>query len=292
MEVTLHPGKYVLAVSGGVDSMVLLDILAHAAGVELVVAHFDHGIRDDSDEDRQLVEAAAGKYGLPFVFARAELGPGASEAAARAARYAFLQQARLEHGARAIITAHHQDDLIETALLNMLRGTGSRGLTSLRSTEDIKRPLLHIPKSQLQDYAASHGLRWREDSTNQADRYRRNYVRHHVTPRLTSEARQKLLHYIETAHRLHREIDAELETYIDTTQLGRQWFTMLPHAVSAEVMALWLRSNGLSFNRASIQRLVVFAKTAAPGKLADLDSEHVIGVSKNHITLEHRVALR
>jgi tRNA(Ile)-lysidine synthase len=288
----MRPGKYVLAVSGGVDSMVLLDILAHAPGVELVVAHFEHGIRDDSDEDRQLVEDAANRYGLPFVFARGELGPGAGEAAARASRYAFLHQARLEHGVRAIITAHHQDDLIETALLNMLRGTGSRGLTSLKSTEDIKRPLLQVPKIQLQEYAESRGLRWREDSTNQDDRYRRNYLRHHVTPQLTPEARQKLLHYIETARKLHQAIDAELEPHIGTEQLDRQWFTLLPHAVSAEVMALWLRSRGLSFDRASIQRLVVFAKTAAPGKLADLDGEHVLRMGKNHITLERRVALR
>jgi tRNA(Ile)-lysidine synthase len=226
------------------------------------------------------------------VFARGELGPGAGEAAARASRYAFLHQARLEHGVRAIITAHHQDDLIETALLNMLRGTGSRGLTSLKSTEDIKRPLLQVPKIQLQEYAESRGLRWREDSTNQDDRYRRNYLRHHVTPQLTPEARQKLLHYIETARKLHQAIDAELEPHIGTEQLDRQWFTLLPHAVSAEVMALWLRSRGLSFDRASIQRLVVFAKTAAPGKLADLDGEHVLRMGKNHITLERRVALR
>jgi tRNA(Ile)-lysidine synthase len=292
MEVHLPPGKYILAVSGGVDSMALLDMLAHLPGMELTVAHFEHGIRDDSDEDRKLVEAAANKYGVPFVFARGNLGPDASEAAARTARYAYLHQVRAAHGADALVTAHHQDDLIETALLNMLRGTGSRGLTSLRSTDVIKRPLLHVPKQALRDYAQAHGLQWREDSTNQDPRYRRNYLRLHVTPRLSPEARQKLLHYIETARRLHQQIDAELAPHIAGEQLDRAWFIQLPHAVSTEVMALWLREHHLGFDRASIQRLTVFAKTAVPGKLADLDAVHILKASKNHITLEGRVALR
>src|SRR5438309_11792005 len=99
MELQIMPGKYVLAVSGGVDSMVLLDLLAAQPGIELIVAHFDHGIREDADADRQLVEAAATRYGLPFVAARGQLGAQASEATAREARYRFLQQVRQEQGA-------------------------------------------------------------------------------------------------------------------------------------------------------------------------------------------------
>ena len=292
MEVNVKPGKYVLAVSGGVDSMALLDMLAHQPGVEVVVAHFDHGIRPDSDEDRQLVAAAATRYGLPFVFAQGNLGPDASEATARAARYAFLRQARAEQGADAIITAHHQDDMLETALINMLRGTGPRGLSSLNSTTEIVRPLLLVPKSQLREYAAARNLPWREDSTNLSDRYLRNYLRRHIVPRMAPAQRQQLLHYIATARRLRQEIEAQLAPQVSSPELDRRWFIQLPYAVSTEVMALWLRQHGVAFDRKTVHRLVVFAKTAAPGKYADADATHHIYAGKNHITVAARVGLR
>ncbi|QQS18837.1 hypothetical protein IPL68_02130 [Candidatus Saccharibacteria bacterium] len=87
------------------------------------MAHFDHGIRPDSVEDRKLVQKLAKQYGLPFVYDRAELGAGASEAVAREARYAFLSRVKEAVGADAIITAHHEDDVLETIIINWLRGT-------------------------------------------------------------------------------------------------------------------------------------------------------------------------
>src|SRR5688572_27728765 len=133
MKINVAPGKYIVAVSGGVDSMVLLHLLSQHSQSELIVAHFDHGIRPDSAEDRKLVEKTAKKYGLEFVYREGELGPGASEAEAREARYGFLQIIKVKHNAKAIVTAHHQDDMLETAIINMLRGTGRKGLSSLVS---------------------------------------------------------------------------------------------------------------------------------------------------------------
>lgn len=292
MEVHVKPGKYVVAVSGGVDSMSLLDILAHRPELELVVAHFEHGIRTDSDRDRLLVATAAETYGLPFVFARGQLGPEASEAAARAARYAFLRRAREAHGTQAIITAHHQDDVLETAMINVLRGTGSRGLSALRSTPELTRPLLDIPKKELTAYATAHGLHWREDSTNQDERYVRNYLRHQIVPRLSAADRQRLLHYIATSRRLHDDLDRELLPHLRTTQLDRQWFRQLPYAVSAETMATWLRHHRIVFDRKAVHRLVVFAKTARAGKRADAAALYQLQASKNHITLALRSRLR
>src|SRR6185436_20114617 len=127
MKISVRPGKYVVAVSGGVDSMVLLDLLRQKPKLELVVAHFDHGIREDSAQDRKLVQRIAKAYGLPFVHAKGNLGPKAGEALAREARYAFLRQVQADHDAKAIITAHHQDDMLKTAIMNLLRGTGRRG---------------------------------------------------------------------------------------------------------------------------------------------------------------------
>src|SRR5690606_4946866 len=129
----LEPGHYVVAVSGGVDSMALLDMVAKQSRpkVSFTVAHFDHGIRDDSHLDRRLVGEVAQRHNLPFVYERGELGAGASEALAREARYAFLRKVQHSTGARGIMTAHHHDDVVETAVLNMLRGTGRKGLSSL-----------------------------------------------------------------------------------------------------------------------------------------------------------------
>ncbi|HEX6258362.1 MAG TPA: tRNA lysidine(34) synthetase TilS, partial [Candidatus Saccharimonadales bacterium] len=127
----LASGTYVVAVSGGVDSIVLLDMLAGQAGLELIVAHFDHGIRQDSTEDAEFVRAAAQRYSLPFELGQATLGPGASEEAARTARYSFLRSIAKKYQAR-IVTAHHADDVIETIAINVARGTGWRGLVSLR----------------------------------------------------------------------------------------------------------------------------------------------------------------
>src|SRR5215471_4228206 len=97
MKIELEPGKYVVAVSGGVDSMVLLDVLKDVPGLQLVVAHYDHGMRGDSGQDRQLVQEAAAHYGLPFAYEEGKLGVRTSEAAARDARYQFLRRVREAH---------------------------------------------------------------------------------------------------------------------------------------------------------------------------------------------------
>lgn len=288
----VKPGKYVVAVSGGVDSMALLDMLAYCPELDLVVAHFEHGIRADSGQDQLLVSRAARQYGLPFVLAHGHLGPAASEAAARAARYAFLRQVREDQGAAAIITAHHQDDVLETAMINLLRGTGPRGLSALRSTSELVRPLLGTPKREVVAYAAAHGLSWHEDSTNKQERYLRNYLRQRIVPRLSVHDRQRLLHYVETSRRLREAIDRELAPHLETPYLDRHWFRQLPYAVSAEAMAAWLRRERIAFDRKAVHRLVVFAKTARPGKRADAGALGQVQVSKNCITLTRPLRLR
>lgn len=288
MEVYVKPGKYIIAVSGGVDSMALLDILVRLPELELVVAHFEHGIRTDSDQDRQLVAAVAAQHGLPFVFARGNLGVGTSEVKAREARYAFLRQTREVYGAEAIITAHHQDDVVETALINLVRGTGPRGLSSLQSTTELVRPLLHIPKQQLLAYARAHTLAWHEDSTNADETYLRNYLRLRLMPRMSNDAREQLLQHIATSKVLEKEITTILLPELQSSALDRKWFVQLPYNVSTVAMTLWLRIQGSRFDRKAIHRLAVFAKTANPGSRADIDARHYLHISKHNITLLSR----
>jgi tRNA(Ile)-lysidine synthetase-like protein len=292
ISISLSPGKYVAAVSGGVDSMVLLDLLRKIHGVELTVAHFDHGIRPDSSEDRQLVQRICNEYGLPFVYAEGHLGKKASEATARTARYSFLRKVQHDTGAQAIITAHHQDDRIETAILNLLRGTNRRGLSSLQSSDNLQRPLLAYTKEELRAYAAEHGIVWREDSTNDDDAYMRNYVRHNIVPALGAEKRAQLVRILETLGETNREIDmtliAELDHLQDERGMNRYAFIMLPHALAREYMALWLRTEGLrDYDKATLERLVVAAKTASPSRIFDIANGVRMVVYKDYLALGH-----
>lgn len=293
MSLSVEPGTYVVAVSGGVDSVVLLDVLTKMPELHLIVAHFDHGIREESGDDRRFVQALAAHYKLPFAYAEGHLGPTVSEAAAREARYAFLNQVMREHHAVAIITAHHEDDLLETAILNLLRGTGRKGLSSLKSSSHLLRPLLGESKQTIRAYATEHQLEWHEDRTNASTVYMRNYIRHKLLPRFDDDDRRQLRSLIDSTREANDEIDALLGDILQlqpsAETLNRQAVIMLPHAVSKELLAAWLRAHDLrTFDKKSIERVTVAAKTYAPGKQIDIDASHVIYVEKHKLALALR----
>jgi len=289
MIVDVKPGRYVIAVSGGVDSVCLLHLLKDLPDVDLVVAHFDHGIREDSAKDRLFVQKLAESYGLPFEYEEGRLGKDASEATARQARYYFLHKVQKNRSAEAIITAHHQDDVLETAILNMLRGTGRKGLTALKSSNSIIRPLLNISKLQILDYAKVHNLAWREDISNQDVTYLRNYIRHKLLVRLSDEDRSKLEAIVTNLTMTNQELDELLGVLISqagSEQLDRQWFGQLSHAMAREVLAEWLRLNDIrDFDRQTVERLVVAAKTAAAGKTFPVQAGHNMEVGKEQLLL-------
>jgi tRNA(Ile)-lysidine synthase len=290
MNVQLEPGKYIVAVSGGVDSMALLNMLSNVSGVQLVVGHFDHGIREDSAEDAALVRQAADTYNLPFELGEGKLGKGASEADARKARYEFLQSVREKHQAQAIIMAHHQDDVLETAIINLLRGTGRKGLTALGNRTGIIRPLLHVPKTEIKKYADEHHIVWREDSTNTSDRYTRNYIRHNIMPRFSAEHKAQLLDIILKSHDTNEALDGAINELLQQPEtLDRHMFIMLPHAASREVMAAWLRAHNVrEFDRAAIERLVTAGKTGRPGSSQNVYGPHMLVIDKHKLALRVR----
>lgn len=293
MNITMQPGRYVLAVSGGVDSMVLLDILASSPQVQLTVAHYDHGIRSDSAEDRRLVQQIAKQHNLPFVYDEGHLGRSTSEATARRARYEFLHAVCRQTRARAIITAHHEDDALETAILHMVRGTGRKGMSSLGSNGGVVRPLLRVSKEELIEYAKDNNLQWHEDSTNQDTAYKRNYVRHTIITKLTAEQRKKMLAYIAKLQTLNETIDREiihqLHTQPSNSTIDRRYFNRLPHAVALEVLASWLRfADARDFDAKGLHRMVVLAKTKAKGSTIDVNYKYVIEVGQHDLALKLR----
>jgi tRNA(Ile)-lysidine synthase len=271
----IAPGAYVVAVSGGVDSVALLDMLVKLPRVQIVVAHVDHGIREDSDQDRKFVEHLANGYHLPFFYSEAHLGAAASEELARKVRYDFLNKINEQTNSKAIITAHHQDDLLETIILNILRGTKRKGITALKNREGILRPLLEIPKIELYDYAKKHNLSWREDSTNLDTKYSRNWIRHKVIPRLSARQRAQLLSEHQNLSLLNKEIDDAIDqTFFENIQnneLSRKKFINLPHEVATEVCAMWLRKNNFTdFDRRTIEKLTVDLKRLQVGKMVTI----------------------
>lgn len=183
----------ILAISGWVDSMVLLDLVMDIHPKQkIIVAHFDHTLRArESDGDRELVEQVALNEGIVFVYEKKDIGKLAYdekislEAVARRERYDFLQRIATEYGARYILTAHHRDDQAETVLLNMLKWGKIRGLSGMSLLSgDILRPLLSIPKSTLMEYAREQSVSYREDSSNHDTTYERNTLRHNIIPLL------------------------------------------------------------------------------------------------------------
>ncbi len=295
----LAKGRYVLAVSGGVDSMALLHLLAQKAIVnsqqstvnslrkkskkstsdyqlktidstnlvELVVAHFNHGIRPDSRQDEKLVAQAVKKYDLPLEVGHGKLGAGASEEVAREARYKFLEAVAKKHKAKGTITAHHQGDLIETAFINILRGTGRTGLSSI-SNSKIYRPLLATPKKEILAYAKKNKIQWREDSTNNDTRYLRNYIRTYIMPRLTNQKKAEIVKNLDKIAKINNIIDKEIATLSHSKKgkLSRSEFIMLPATVGEELLVYWLKRHQIrDFDRKTIKRLTAVIKTGQAG---------------------------
>lgn len=185
----------VVAVSGGADSVALLDILASLSGLRLslVVAHLNHALRGvESDEDERFVADFAASRGLAFACERVDvralsLSKRLSlEDAGRRARYEFFDRVMERYGARAVALAHHADDQAETFLLRLLRGSGVTGLSSMSPRRDGRfvRPLLALSRAEIEAYLHTRGLRFRVDSSNADTAFLRNRIRHELIPHL------------------------------------------------------------------------------------------------------------
>lgn len=292
MNISIEPGKYVIAVSGGVDSVCLLNMLSKMSSVELIVAHFDHGIRSESHDDARFVEELARSYGLPFELGRKSLGPNASEAVARNARYEFFETVRKKTHTSAIVTAHHKDDVLETAIINLLRGTNRKGLTAILDNPYVVRPLADVPKEDLYKYAKTNGLSWVEDKTNLEEKYLRNKVRKQLTT--TSGAdKAKLYDLIRSTKNINSIIDGLIDDLFksicdDNITLQKKNLIELPHNVSKEVVAHWFRMHNIQLSSKMLEKAVATLKTGKTNTLFDIDKAHVLRVGKTDVSIVSR----
>ncbi len=186
-----YDDRILLTVSGGVDSMVLLS-LCMRAGYRVGVAHCNFQLRGvESEEDEVLVQQQAEKYGVPFynrrfeTLAEMERTGESMEMAARRLRYAWFEELCHTEGYTSIAIAHHADDSIETFFINLLRGTGLRGLTGISfQIGRVIRPLMFASRKEILEYAVANHIPFREDSTNRSTKYLRNKIRLGLIPRI------------------------------------------------------------------------------------------------------------
>jgi len=248
LAISLHriidPGERVLvAVSGGPDSLALLSILREllpALPLHLSVAHFDHGWRPDSAADRDFVAAAATQWGFDFHGARAADDTPHTEQSARTARYAFLRQTAAATHSRVIALGHTQDDQVETLLLHLLRGSGSRGLGAMRRRDgDLARPLLDISRRDIEAYLERLNLTPRRDPTNDDPRFTRNRLRQQVLPVIDAfdpAARELLARTADILGEEDRFLDQQVAALPDDIAHHREAFAKLPPALQRRVV--------------------------------------------------------
>lgn len=181
--------KVLIAVSGGIDSMVLLHLFEKSE-FDYGVVHCNFQLRgSDSDKDEEFVRQQVLMHGVPFFNTRfdtedyARVNGISIEMAARELRYNYFEKIRVENHYDFIATAHHQDDLLETFFLNLSRKTGIRGLTGIKEKSGhIIRPLLFASRSEIEDFAQKNFIGFREDHTNSEMIYQRNFIRHRILP--------------------------------------------------------------------------------------------------------------
>ena len=274
--------RIAVGVSGGADSVALLRFLAALRpqfGWDLVVCHIHHGLRGaEADRDERFVRALAEQLGLPCAVSRIDAAALALrdhisvEEAGRMARYAFFAQTAGEGGR--IATAHTLDDSIETVLMNLVRGTGLRGLCGIpRIRGNIVRPLLDCTRAEVEDYLGALGQPYCTDSTNLTDDYTRNRIRHDILPRLCAlnpnfpGAMARMLPRLAAQQALTDCLAAQSAQQLHAAcgGLSRQGLSALPEPVCDRLLLRLLEQNRLPVSAAAVERMTETLRTG--GKL-------------------------
>ena len=249
----------IVGVSGGVDSVVLLDLLQRAGFLQPIVAHFHHGLRGkDADRDAEFVRELAKDADTKFVLgrgktrARAKRTKASLEEAARELRREFFVLVAQNHGAAVVFLAHHAGDSAETMLFHLARGGGRRGLGSLRAEADlvegivIVRPLLAFTRTEIKAHAKARKLRWREDKSNASREFTRNRLRHDVMPRLAKAVGHDPVPVMARAGEILAAEDEWMESLVATearsAQLDVRALRSKPVAHQRRLLRAWLRA--------------------------------------------------
>jgi len=238
------------AVSGGADSVALL-VLARAASLSVTAWHVDHGLRENSQAEAELVAQLAAQLGAQFESRTVTIEQGANiEARAREARYGVLPEG--------VMTGHTADDQAETILINLLRGSGTRGLAGMQPT--TQRPLLHLRRRETQALCNALGIAVFNDPSNSDERFQRNRIRHEVLPLMESLAKRDLVPVLTRQADLLRDDDDllnELARALDPTDALA--LASAPLALARRAIRAWL-TNPLVPDSATVERVLEVAR--------------------------------
>jgi tRNA(Ile)-lysidine synthase len=203
---------FVLGISGGIDSVVMLDLFKNYSK-KLIVAHLNHGVRKEAAVDEEFVRELAAKAGLTYVCGKIKKpGKGNLEEEMRILRQEFLADVAKKENAQFIVLAHNANDQAETVFLNLVRGSGSAGLAGMKQVSGkVIRPLLNISRKEIEKYARENSLKWHEDLSNKDIAYQRNYLRHELLPNL-EKINPAWLEALNRTANLQRNIDDYLKT--------------------------------------------------------------------------------
>jgi len=312
--------RIAVALSGGLDSVVLLDTVCKASSTnktppEIWAFHIHHGLQKPADDWFVFCEKLAQKYKIHFDFRLLHLGTngaqGNIEARARTARYEALEQLCEEHDVQDLLLAHHQNDQAETVLLQLLRGAGAAGLAGMSELRELKsgdspiflwRPLIHQSKAELQAYAKTYQLKWIEDPSNQNTQYRRNAIRKNIIPRL-----QKIQPDAVASLARSAKVLAEAQLLLDRlakqdgkTMLEQGGLKVKPLLLMAQrdlpaannIVRYWLKTHALAMP--SQERLAAWLKDLSSAKLdAQLEwlhDEHKIRLWRGQLQIAQEEA--
>lgn len=289
--------RFVLAVSGGVDSMVLLDAAAATMPRDrLTVATFDHGTGAAATTAREFVERRASALGVECVGGRATKALS-SEAELRAARWRFLWRVASDVDGD-VCTAHTADDQLETILMRVMRDAGARGLAGLYADSSVVRPLLHCTRRDVVRYARAHRIEWIEDPSNESPKYLRNRVRHDLLPALRrahAGIDAELSASARSAAQWRREVESFVMASIELRQSdgGRGLdvpIESLDEYSTDEVSVLWpavAARIGLVLDRRGTVRLADFTKSGQAGRRIQLSGGWEVVRSRDAFQLRH-----
>ena len=269
--------------------MALLAMYVHA---DIIVAHIDHGTRKSSAEDADFVRQKCQELGVKFYETKLELGEGVSEELARKKRYEFLKTIQEKEGG-AICTAHHLDDVLESIVINLIRGTGLRGLTPFYGDE-LVRPFIisKMWKRDVLKFAGEQKVCFRQDPTNHEAAYLRNRVREKMAE-LDETARTDIINLFEKQNELRGRIEKLVTELAKQTVMGKNFhkkelFLTADEKVAIEVLREICLMHDYSLTRKQLADFLLAIRTYAPHKKFNLPKNHFVTILKNYLMFEEK----
>ncbi|MHB8588719.1 MAG: tRNA lysidine(34) synthetase TilS [Candidatus Dormibacteraceae bacterium] len=275
----IRPGQRVLvAVSGGPDSTALL-IAIHELGFDVAAAHFDHALRSGSEEVADQVRALSSRLGVPVVAGRrhSPLPHGSVQAGARALRYEFLEQARARVGAEVVALAHTADDVVEGAVLHLMRGCGLAGLRGMPASRGVYvRPMLAVWRSEIVHLLAQRGISAYDDPANADLKFARARVRHEILPALERDRPGMGRRFYAAARRastMQEALELAAHALVSGGMPSLSDVAGMPEPLAVELMkVLYSRAGGVQpgLSRAHLGSMLRLVRGGAGGRGVDL----------------------